>query len=96
MALPRRQNWCTHAVRGAQLGGNKGGRVRALAWSDRPRRDFRIRSFRGGMREKLPCNHDTCPLFDTARFTRHIEADYEALWRAHEDGRAPAAFAVEA
>jgi hypothetical protein len=24
---------CTNAVRGAQLGGNKGGRVRALAWS---------------------------------------------------------------
>jgi predicted O-linked N-acetylglucosamine transferase (SPINDLY family) len=22
--------------------------------------------------------------------------DYEAIWRAHEDGRAPAAFAVEA
>jgi protein O-GlcNAc transferase len=39
---------------------------------------------------------NTCPLFDMARFTRHIEADYEAMWRAHEDGRAPAAFAVEA
>jgi hypothetical protein len=34
---------CTNAVRGAQLGGNKGGRVRALAWSGRPRRDFGIR-----------------------------------------------------
>jgi hypothetical protein len=42
------------------------------------------------MRERVLCNHDT------ARFTRHIEADYEAIWRAHEDGRAPAAFAVEA
>jgi hypothetical protein len=31
---------CTNAVRGAQLGGNKGGRVRALAWSGRPRRDW--------------------------------------------------------
>jgi hypothetical protein len=48
------------------------------------------------MREKLLCNHDNRPLFDTARSTRHIEADYEAMWRAHEDGRAPAAFAVEA
>jgi hypothetical protein len=35
---------CTNAVRGAQLGGDKGGRVRALAWSDRPCRDFGIRS----------------------------------------------------
>jgi hypothetical protein len=35
---------CTNAVRGAQLGGNEGGRVRALAWSGRPRRDLSIRS----------------------------------------------------
>jgi hypothetical protein len=34
---------CTNAVRGAQLGGNKGGRVRALAWFGRPRHDFGIR-----------------------------------------------------
>jgi hypothetical protein len=49
----------------------------------------------GTMKQKLLRNRDTCPLFDTARFTRHIEADYEAMWRAHEDGHAPAAFAVE-
>jgi predicted O-linked N-acetylglucosamine transferase (SPINDLY family) len=48
------------------------------------------------MREKLLRNHDTCPLFDMARFTRHIEADYAATWGAHGDGRAPAALAVEA
>jgi len=48
------------------------------------------------MKEKLLRNHDTCPLFDTARFTRHIEADYAATWGAHGDGRAPAALAVEA
>jgi hypothetical protein len=38
---------CTNAVRGAQLGGNKGGRDRALAWSDPPRRGFR-----GGFRNE--------------------------------------------
>jgi hypothetical protein len=50
----------------------------------------------GEMREKLLCNYDNRPLFDTARSTRHIEADYEAIWRAREEGREPAAFAFEA
>jgi protein O-GlcNAc transferase len=49
----------------------------------------------GGMKEKLRHNRDSYPLFDTARFTRHIEAAYETIWRAYQDGRAPAAFAVE-
>jgi predicted O-linked N-acetylglucosamine transferase (SPINDLY family) len=49
----------------------------------------------GGMKEKLRRNRDCYPLFDTARFTRHIEAAYETMWRAHQDRRAPAAFAVE-
>jgi hypothetical protein len=44
----------------------------------------------GTMKEKPLRNRDTCPLFDAARFTRHT------MLRAHEDGRAPAAFAVEA
>jgi protein O-GlcNAc transferase len=48
-----------------------------------------------GMKEKLRRNRDSYPLFDTARFTRHIESAYETMWRAHQDGRAPAAFAVE-
>jgi hypothetical protein len=48
------------------------------------------------MREKFLCNYDNRPLFDTARFIRHIETDYEAIWRAHEDGRALVGFAVEA
>lgn len=33
-----------------------------------------------GIREKLALNRNTCPLFDTARFTRHIEAAYRAMW----------------
>ena len=46
------------------------------------------------MKEKLRRNRDTYPLFDTARFARHIESAYETMWQAHQDGRAPAAFAV--
>jgi predicted O-linked N-acetylglucosamine transferase (SPINDLY family) len=49
----------------------------------------------GEIKEKLRRNRDRYPLFDTARFTRHIESAYETMWRAHRDGRAPAAFAVE-
>jgi len=48
----------------------------------------------GAMKEKLRRNRDTYPLFDTARFARHIESAYETMWQAHQDGRAPAAFAV--
>jgi len=49
----------------------------------------------GATKEKLRRNRDCYPLFDTARFARHIEAAYETMWRAHQDGRWPAAFAVE-
>jgi hypothetical protein len=88
---------CTNAVRGAQLGVTKGG---ASAHSRGPIGRVVISVDKEvlprWMRGKLLRNHDTCPLFDTARFTRHIEADYAATWRAHGDGRAPAALAVEA
>jgi protein O-GlcNAc transferase len=49
----------------------------------------------GGMKGALRHNRVSYPLFDTARFRRHIEAAYETMWRAYQDGRAPAAFAVE-
>jgi protein O-GlcNAc transferase len=49
----------------------------------------------GGMKEKLRHNRDCYPLFDTARFTRHIESAYESMCRALQDGRTPAACAVE-
>jgi protein O-GlcNAc transferase len=49
----------------------------------------------GGMKQKLLHNRDSYPLFDTARYSRHIESAYETMWRAHLDGCAPAAFAVE-
>lgn len=44
---------------------------------------------------KLARNRDTYPLFDTARFTRHIEAAYTMMWERYQNGAAPQAFAVE-
>jgi protein O-GlcNAc transferase len=48
------------------------------------------------LKAKLVGNRGTCPLFDTERFTRHIEAAYVGMWQAHRQGRPPASFAVEA
>ena len=39
---------------------------------------------------KLACNRSTCPLFDTARFTRHLEAAYIEMWERWRRGEAPA------
>jgi predicted O-linked N-acetylglucosamine transferase (SPINDLY family) len=47
------------------------------------------------LKAKLAKNRDTHPLFDTARFTRHLEAAYTAMWQRVQRGEAPASFAVE-
>ena len=41
------------------------------------------------IRKRLAANLRTHPLFDTARFTRHIEAAYAAMWQRHQRGLAP-------
>ena len=46
------------------------------------------------LREKLARNLRDAPLFDTARFCRHIEAAYQTMWQRHESGQAPVPFAV--
>src|SRR4030081_1900459 len=46
------------------------------------------------LRQKLAHNREGYPLFDTARFTRHIEASYTAMWERHERGEPPESFAV--
>ena len=46
------------------------------------------------LREKLARNRDTFPLFDTARFTRHIEAAYTTMWQRAERGEPPQHIAV--
>ncbi len=47
------------------------------------------------IKAKLARNHSTHALFDTARFTRHIEAAYTTMWQRQQSGAAPQAFAVQ-
>jgi protein O-GlcNAc transferase len=48
-----------------------------------------------GFRQQIVRSLDTCPLFDTDRFRRHIEAAYTTMWEIWQRGEAPRAFAVE-
>ncbi len=48
------------------------------------------------LRERLATNRITHPLFDTARFTKHIEAAYEAMWERYLAGLAPEHIHVQA
>ena len=45
-------------------------------------------------KEKLDRNRLTQPLFDTARFTRNIEAAYRRMWEIQQRGEAPRSFEV--
>jgi predicted O-linked N-acetylglucosamine transferase (SPINDLY family) len=47
------------------------------------------------LREKLAANRLTQPLFDTALFTRHLEAAYLAMQARHEAGLGPDRIVVE-
>jgi predicted O-linked N-acetylglucosamine transferase (SPINDLY family) len=49
-----------------------------------------------GIRARLVANRDRCPLFDTDRFRRHLEAGYQAMWDRCQRGEPPAELAVEA
>ena len=46
------------------------------------------------VRAKLNRNKDSCALFDTARFTRHLETAFVTMWERHQNGDPPAAFDV--
>ena len=46
------------------------------------------------LRERLQQNRLTCPLFDTDRFRRHLEAAYQAMWETYVRGESPRSFAV--
>jgi predicted O-linked N-acetylglucosamine transferase (SPINDLY family) len=48
------------------------------------------------VKAKLARNRLTCPLFDTTRFARNLEAAYTRMWKRYENGDQPEAFAVEA
>jgi protein O-GlcNAc transferase len=47
-------------------------------------------------REKLANNRATCALFDTARFTRHLEAAFRIMAARQRAGEAPESFSVPA
>jgi predicted O-linked N-acetylglucosamine transferase (SPINDLY family) len=47
------------------------------------------------VRQTLARNRDTYPLFDTTRFTRHLEAAYGTMWERAERGEQPRSFAVD-
>ncbi len=49
-----------------------------------------------GYRDRLTTGLTTVPLFDTARFTRHLERAYEMMWARRAQGLPPAAFDVPA
>ncbi|HXJ02867.1 MAG TPA: tetratricopeptide repeat protein [Micropepsaceae bacterium] len=46
------------------------------------------------LKNKLAKNRDSTPLFDTARFTRHLDAAYAEMCERYRRGEKPAAFAV--
>jgi protein O-GlcNAc transferase len=46
------------------------------------------------LRQKLAHNRERHPLFDTDRFTRHIEAAYTTMWERYQRGEPPESFAV--
>ena len=48
-----------------------------------------------GLKSKLASNRASCPLFDTKRFTRHLEAAFATMWQRHQRGESPASFAVK-
>jgi predicted O-linked N-acetylglucosamine transferase (SPINDLY family) len=49
----------------------------------------RDRDFLAATKAKLAANRATQPLFDTARFRRHIEAAYIAMWERAQRGEPP-------
>jgi predicted O-linked N-acetylglucosamine transferase (SPINDLY family) len=47
------------------------------------------------IQRKLEQNRQSCPLFDTDRFRRHIEAAYATMWEMHRRGESPRSFSVD-
>jgi protein O-GlcNAc transferase len=55
----------------------------------------RDRDLLSSLKARLARNRDTCPLFDTRRFARNIEAAYATMWERYRRGEPPLSFAVE-
>jgi len=48
----------------------------------------------GALKARLAAAIPTAPLFNTPRFTRHLEGAYRMMWQRHAAGLAPEGFAV--
>ncbi|MEQ1887876.1 MAG: tetratricopeptide repeat protein [Alphaproteobacteria bacterium] len=46
------------------------------------------------LREKISAKRATAPLFDSGRYTRHLDAAYENMWRLYQAGENPEPFSV--
>jgi predicted O-linked N-acetylglucosamine transferase (SPINDLY family) len=46
------------------------------------------------LKAKLTAAIPTAPLFNTPRFTRHLESAYRMMWQRHAAGLPPEGFAV--
>ena len=47
------------------------------------------------IKAKLARNRATCPLFDTDRFSRHVEAAYTTMWQTWQRGELANSFSVD-
>ena len=47
------------------------------------------------LKAKLKDAREKSPLFDTARFARHLDRAFETMWRRHAQGQPPSGFDVE-
>jgi len=52
-------------------------------------------SFNASIKQKLVRHRDSYPLFNTKRFTRHIEAAYTKMWEHHQSGGILQGFSVD-
>jgi len=55
----------------------------------------RDREMLSALKTKLASNRAGCRLFDTKRFTRHLEAAFATVWERWQRGESPASFSVE-
>jgi predicted O-linked N-acetylglucosamine transferase (SPINDLY family) len=53
------------------------------------------RALLASLKAKLARNRETCALFNSERFARHIEAAYTTMWERSRRGDAPESFAIE-
>ncbi|MEA2988435.1 MAG: protein O-GlcNAc transferase, partial [Alphaproteobacteria bacterium] len=49
----------------------------------------------GSLRRRLEDNRLRCPLFDTDRFRRHLEAAFSTMWEMQRRGERPRGFSVD-